>query len=431
MKKLLALFTFLLSIGMTNAENLRIIDLGTGGVPGQDEPQLMGLGISANGEYVCGSVEYGVGYFVYNLLTGEYGYEFTDDVEGAELRNVSDQGLAIGYNGPGITYSIDGGENILEVSSDKYKYVLGEDLTNDGTIMVGSLVTDNYETFAAYCAADGEWKMLPMPDKTLLGAYGGRGSMAKQISGDGKVILGHIGNFGPAIIWKLNDSGEYEADPISLQYVVVSNDDADKQFIAFTPKAVSNDGKLVLLQVTPANERISMPAVYNVETEELTLYSEALAVDEYELGLQPAAISDNGTIIGIIGSLYANAGGFIIKAGEKTAQTFPEAFPEYADTFSICDALGYHVPIGISADGASIMGYAFYSEDLSDPDIPAYFITYVIETEDDSSVETVASDPAQPKMVEFFGIDGSRRNRLGKGVNIVRMQDGTVRKLVK
>ena len=34
----------------------------------------------------------------------------------------------------------------------------------------------------------------------MLGDYAGQGSSAKYISGDGKVILGYVGSFGPATL---------------------------------------------------------------------------------------------------------------------------------------------------------------------------------------------------------------------------------------
>ncbi len=120
------------------------------GIPGIDEPQLVGLSISPNGKYVCGAIENGDGYFIADIENNVINYQTTDDPEGAELRHVDNNGLAIGYDGPGITYSFDGTTTILKTPSDQYKYVLGEAISNDGSLMVGSLVAKTFETLAAY-----------------------------------------------------------------------------------------------------------------------------------------------------------------------------------------------------------------------------------------------------------------------------------------
>jgi len=99
-----------------NAESTKMLKLGTL-TPGVEEPGLVAQGISPNGKYVCGNLEMGMGYFIYNLENDECVYDVTSDPEGAELRHVNNNGLAIGYNGPGITFSMDKVETVLETPS--------------------------------------------------------------------------------------------------------------------------------------------------------------------------------------------------------------------------------------------------------------------------------------------------------------------------
>ena len=212
MKKLFTLALSLALCASVYADSTKMLTLGMG-TPSFDEPQLMGLGISPNGKYVCGSIEGGAGYFILNWENNDFSFDVTDDDEGAELRHVDNNGLAIGYNGPGVTYSIDGVETVIPTPEGDYKYVLGEDLTVDGSMMVGSLVGASFNTKAAYCKDGGEWIELPFPTaEQLCGLDVREVSTAKFVSGDGKVILGALGGIVLPVIWVLNDKGEYEVD---------------------------------------------------------------------------------------------------------------------------------------------------------------------------------------------------------------------------
>lgn len=435
MKKI---FTSLLGLALcatVNAQSLRILSPGLG-TPGIDEPQLMGLSISPDGRYVCGSIEMGTGYFVADIVNNTYSIEVSEDPEGAELRHVDNNGVAIGFNGPGVTYSIDGVETVLKVPSEDYKYILGEAISNDGSVMVGSLVAKGYATDAAYCKDGGDWKLLPQGTEEQLGEYAGEGSAAKYISGDGKVILGYVGSFGPAVLWIMNDEGEYELDPLFTRYTILNDEDmaaGEKQLLGLTATALSNNGKYAaFLGILLDGEDIRyVPVVYDIENQSLKIYSEPQEIDIYGTGLMPSAIADDGTFVGIIGDqpLFRCAGSFIWKAGEADAENLYEAYPCYGEAFVISDSMGYCVPTGISADGRYIMGYGYYCEDFYDDEAIPYFATYVIDTEITTGIEKPATATnATPEA--FYTIDGKRLDRMAKGLNIVRMSDGTVRKVM-
>lgn len=417
-----------------NAQSLKLLDFGTGGVIGQDEPGMMGQGISADGNFVCGSLEMGIGYFVFDVANNQFAYNFTEDAEGAELRNISNTGVAIGYNGPGVTYNIDGVETVLEnPDATTYKYVLGESLTNDASVMVGSLVSTGYVTYAAYSKEGGEWTQLPMPAKELLGPYAGKGSSAKYISGDGRVIAGHVGSFGPAIIWTLGDDGKYVPNPIYAEYIPVNNTDEIKPYKTFMPQALSNNGRYLLCTVAPIDKSgVAYPVVYDIQTGTLTVYDEEQAVDPSGVGLTGAAICDDGTFVGLVGMMYYNYGGFIMRAGSKQAKLISEEYPQFAEYFDTINLLGYHVPTGISADGRHISGYGYYCADPYDEEEPAYFTTYVLDTQksgdDDAAVDDIAPDATG--RIEYITIDGIKRNTPAAGLNIVRMPDGKVKKII-
>lgn len=436
MKKTITLLTAIAICGAVNAENLKVLSLGLG-TPGMEEPQLMGLGISPNGKYVCGSIEMGAGYFVGNLETNEFKYAATDDDEGAELRHISNNGIAIGYCGPGITYSFETGEEtILQTPEGNWKYVLGEAITNDGTLFVASLVAKGYATYGSYCPAGGTWTQLPLPAAELMGPYADDGTTAKCVSGDGKFILGSIGNnMGPAVLWVRNDAGEYEVDPFYFDYVVMTEEDqvaGTKPLYGLTPISISDNGKYVLCCGAIAGDDgyIWAPVVYETATKTTKIYSDPQPIDQLGAGLFPSAIDDNGTFIGIVGQLplMASIGSFIMKPGETQAQLLTDVFPEFATTFGFADSIGYVVPTGITANGSKIMGYGFYSDDFTDETAPAYFVTFVLETGEGDSVESI-STVSVPEAI--YSIDGMPLRSLRQGINIVRMSDGTTRKVIK
>lgn len=435
MKKIFTISTALALCLSLNAESLKVLSLGLG-VPGVDEPQLMGLGLSPNAKFICGAIEQGEGYFIYNLETDSYKYEMTTDEEGAALYHVDNNGLAIGYNGPGVTYSFEGVETQMKTPAGyNYSYVLGEDLSNDGRVLVGEIIGKGYSNYAAISKDGGEWTLLPKPSDELLGDFAERGTTAKYVSGDGKVILGQIcDNVGPATLWVMNDSGEYDVDPLFDKFVVMSNEDLEsgkKPLSGLTPYGISDNGKYALCRGTVMTEEgyKLVPVVYNVENQSLKIYDEDQEIDEMGLGLTPTAIANDGTFIGSVGvPIYGSTGSFIMKAGETQATLYVEAFPEYANLFEYWDAYGMNVPTGISADGRCIMGYSYYSVDPYDPEEPAYFVTYVIE---DTEVNSVKETQIVAIPNEYYSIDGQKLNGIKKGINIVRMSDGSVRKILK
>lgn len=436
MKKLFTLFLGFALCSTMNAQTVRMLTMGLG-TPGLDEPQFMGLSISPDGRYACGSLDMASGYFVADLVNNDFMFELTEDPEGAELRHVDNNGLAIGYNGPGVTYSFEGVETVLATPSDEYKYVLGEALTNDGSILVGSLVAKGYLTYAAYSKDGGEWTLLPEADEALLGEYVGTGSAAKYISGDGKVILGSIGNFGPAVLWTLGDNGEYVVDPLFSKYVIMTDEDmaaGEKTLYGLHPAGLSNNGKYALFQGTIVEGDIpmSVPVVYDVESKELTIYSEPQEIDQNGTGLLPTAIADNGTMVGIVGTqpLFESFGSFIWEAGKDQAQLLGQAFAAYDEMFGVADSIGYCLPTGMSADGRYILGYGFFIEDFEDPESLAYFTTFLIDVKGTSGVESIET-AGNVSVAQIYSVDGSQRARLAKGINIVRMSDGSVRKIVK
>lgn len=414
-----------------NAQSFRFLDFGLG-EPGTDEPGMMGMSISPNGRYVCGAIQMGMGYFMGDLETNKFFFRISEDDEGADLRDVDNNGLAIGFDGPGVTVNIDGTRTELKNPSSAYKYVLGEALTNDGSILVGSLVGAGYVTYAAYSKDGGEWTKLPEIDPAICGVYANRGTAAKIVSGDGRIIGGYVSSFGPATLWVRNDAGEYEVDPIFTQYAKVTVDE-NKEWAGFYIQNISNNGKYVLIQGRRNSApETAVPLVYNTETKEMTIYDEKQTnFDDNNWGITPTAIANNGLFVGVVGQVAANLGGFIMYPGETQAEKLCDAFSEYHDDFVHMDVYGYHMPMSLSENGEYLLGYGYYSPDPYDDSLMPYFATYVLETGYDSGVRSLSVSNPTGQQGEIYSLDGRKLPALTKGINLVRNADGKMIKVLK
>ena len=443
MKKTFTLSLALALCASVHAENLKIFSCGIG-TPGMEEPALMGLGISPNGKYICGALQEGVGIFVADNETGDVNWLILSNDDGGELRHVDNRGVAIGVADDGILFSLEDAEETIIPAPAGYRYFLGDDLTNDGSMMVGSLPGKSFDGKAVYTYDAEEWYFLPVPTQEELGDLDPRAdaSAAKFVSADGKVIFGHLGSFGVPIVWIKNDAGEYEYDFFPAKYLKATQadiDNPDKPLYGLSAMYtnMSNNGKYLCMvgriKVEGTGQDLDIPVVYNTEEKSLTLYKDFQDIDENGNGLYPCAISDDGTMIGTIGQPYFHSvGTFILRAGQSQAELYTEAFPEYRKKLGAADELGFNMPTGISADGRYLLGYTYYADDYYDPASPAYWVTYTIDTQAGSTgVESAMVTESQAVPEAYYSVDGKRLGEMTKGVIIVRMSDGTVRKVIK
>ncbi|MDE6511289.1 MAG: hypothetical protein K2L00_04240, partial [Muribaculaceae bacterium] len=333
MKKLIFL-SLSLALGVPLfADSLHIFKCSEDGIPGQTEPELMGFNISANGQYICGAIQQGSGFFSASCLTGEVKWMMGD--AGGELRGIDNNGVATGWlDDDGVMFSFDTGEVSSFKAPSDFRYVLGEGISNDGSVMVGSLASQSFKTSAAYCARDGEWKELSYPSDEELGGlkeYLNSFSSAKYVSGDGKVVLGYLGSYTLPTLWIRNEAGDYITDFFPARFVKAGEadlDDDSKMLYGLSGMymCMSNNGKYIGLTGEIADSgqsgRRLVPVIYNTEEKTVKIYSEVQDINEYGLGLYAHAIADDGTFIGTISELNNNLGAFIMKAGEEQAELY-------------------------------------------------------------------------------------------------------------
>lgn len=442
-------FIFAISLALGTsvyADGLRIFKCSEDGIPGQTEPQLMGFNMSSDGHYVCGTIEQGAGLFIADNFTGEVKW-MVDGEASSELRCVDNNGVAIGFiDEYGVLFTFDtGAVSDIDVPSG-YLYVQGEGLSNGGSVMVGELVEQAFiKTLAAYSIEGGEWKMLSNPSDAELGnlkQYISDMSGAKFVSDDGKVILGHLGSFSYPIVWTRDEDGEYVPDFFPERYVKAVEEDRNDETrplyaISGSYTCLSHNGKYVGSIGLVANDdntytRI-VPVIYDTEEKSLKIYDEMQDIDEMGLGLFPRAIANDGTFVGTVAqpsTPQGNYGAFIMKAGQTQAESYLEAFPEFAKILGESDALGQNIPTAISADGKYILGYTYYSDDYDlSSDAPAYYATYVISLVD-SGVDQLASS-VEGITPSIYSVDGRKLGSMAKGLNIVRNSDGSVKKILK
>ncbi|MDE6702500.1 MAG: hypothetical protein K2K00_02350, partial [Muribaculaceae bacterium] len=334
----------------------------------------------------------------------------------------------------GILYNMKGDLTVLDTPEGDFRYVIGEDLTNDGSMMIGTLV--GVHSRAAYSTNGEDWTILPMPTPEQLGDIKlSDGSAAKYISADGKVILGHLGSFSIPVLWIRNDKGEYEVDFFPKNFLKETLDD-DRVLYGLSAmyRAMSNNGRYVTSFGIIHDEHDSEKLIlcrYDVQEKTMTYFPTDQTIDEFNKGLYPLAVSDDGTIIGTVGMpFFGSIGSFIMEAGQTQAKRFIDVFPDYAKKFTQEENYGFSTPTDISADGRYILGYTFYADDYLVTEGYQCTLTYVIDTKGDAGgVEAPVVD-TQAVPEAYYSIDGRRVSESHKGVTIVRMSDGTVRKLI-
>lgn len=392
--------------------------------------------VSPNHRYVAGgafnTATGNMGMFVYDLETGDYNVQDARNDFGADIREVNNDGVATGYNEQACHLSIDG-------TVDYYEDVVGtttqaRDASDDLSVVVGC----TYPTEAAMPTSACVWKngvktYLPVPTDEELG-FETNGSVAYYTNSDGSVIAGYaVDNFStnPLLVWRLQDDGTYVCDPVCTKYFSLMGDVEGRPYVMFSPQGLSRNGRYVSLNltiVTVEGEDMKVSEQYigrlDLETGELETYR---ADGEGEIAanaeMQATQVSDNGTILGwaLAGSWAMQQRSAIIWQKDKTPRLLATMCPD-VEEIALYDEVGFNTAIDITPDGRYIAGFA---QDETN-NYKGYLLDIGAVA---SAVEAVKVTDEAAVEVARYAINGTRLTAPTKGVNIVKMSDGTVKKV--
>ena len=190
MKKIFTLSSLFVAAAMSlNAQHITSItsDLDAG--------ELEALYVSNNGKYICGTTM-SAHYFVYDIenrvLKHQAGpSDESGDAVDSQLRQITNDGLAIGYAGNyPITMDKDGNVTQLDTLANDADHActIAFGISNDGKTAVGCA----YSTYSVPVIwQDGKLSQLTMPTDEEVG-YTVNGAVAKYVSADGSIVVGYI-----------------------------------------------------------------------------------------------------------------------------------------------------------------------------------------------------------------------------------------------
>ena len=439
----LALFCFLFSLSASLKAAEPTLHILEGGIP---YTGFMPLDISSNGKYICGSTFLGP-IFVADWQKGEIRTPGTSIEEqkaiSGELRSITDSGFCVGL-GPTYDWATDAlGYTRTADITQRIRGGLTDAISNDGSIITGlAYIQDDPLYYAAYWE-NGNAHLLPVPTEEETGwrIYGSR---ARFISDDGNIIAGYmtdrLSTF-PLIYWTRTDDGSYEMHPVFLDYFCDSKVH-DKPYFRFSPQAMSPDGQWIALSTMESTTtgyftEPNILALYHIPTGEMKKIAidgnHGIPRDIIRLQVWDHGIANDGTIVG----WFEDRGGrfpFIVFPEELVARAFTDAFPTI-DNFFAYDEIGDDAVSCISANGRYVGGCAWI---LSEEYDMGYYEAYVLDTgrnispDDDEAEKSGVSDilPDPDAAPEYYDIAGHRLNAPVRGINIVRMSDGTTRKVI-
>lgn len=414
------------------------------------------MDISNNGKYIGGVTLLGE-MFIIDVEKKEAKLKETLDPNGgAEIRGVSNNGIGVGFNEIIATLSAGGEFKVVEEKSED-SYGLGEDISDDGTIIAGAMVNNNYGDgwLKKPCIwINGVRKMLPEPTTEEIG-FNYNGASTKHISADGSVILGHLMDdvsLEPAALW-IKDGDTYRLDSIwkgrfhPTQYDEELGDfrKYDEPYVNFRWGGLSANGKYAVLTISEnlgeeeneygwvvqinTEDRIG---IYDIENKELKI----ITIDgnhgiDAGTSVTPTAVSNDGTVVGYTtGQWFDPRNAIILKAGENQPRLLKdvygslEALAEYDDN-------GFHTVTGITGDGRYITGFgSVLSEKEIDGEIipTAIVVSYVLDTKGNitDGISNITNNTK--KNAEYFTVDGRKISAPVKGLNIIKTSNGETRK---
>lgn len=391
--------------------------------------EFMSKAISPNKRYIAGCVldyinmSYGV--MIYDLQTDTYSITPDVDYMGSSLNAINDEGVAVGYNGPAVKYSISGEATNLDTPEGYGTKAMA--MSDDASVVAGEYYSLNdWQAHACVWVDD---KMTPLPEPTAEEAgIDFIGSEAFYINSDGSLIVGIlVDDFstGVFVAWRLQEDGSYVCDLIYKDYYDPNGTDPDRPYIQFTPTGLSRNGKYVAMKVGQLNT-VQYMARYDMETGELkTFVPDGSGSIPTGTVIEPSGVSNDGSVLCTImfGSVWAQEmNGGIWYDGAEYPVIISSLSPELRDLAEL-DSYGGNQPTCITPDGTGITGYAYNSS--------FEYIAYAVDLDGTSTgitkAETKVDNSAE---VARYTLDGRLVSAPVKGVNIIKRADGSTTKVI-
>lgn len=390
--------------------------------PVSDQYQLATLGMSANHRYICGLNVGSYQGFVWDTQAGSI-VENRGDYSNCDFRSVSNDGVAYGILGyddmvttNAASFDGEGKVNIIETEMSQVF-----DVTPDGKIAVGCLLDAEMWWPTACLWREGERIMLPCPSEAECG-IANDGANAQFISADGSVIVGYLQDWKssrPAIIWRLQEDGSYEADVISKDLWELNYGDG-KTYLCFQALGISENGQWICLAAQrEADGNMPTPEFMvrmNLATGEI-LESETPVAEYFVEGIDhcyPSSIANDGTCIGSFKDEMGFLRGAIWKSDEKSPRLLADVYPGIEELTSFDGFM--HLPIRISPDGKYIAGYAC-PVILVDGEPDYYYQAYLISAEGTDGIASIKTASLGNKRYDLMGRP-LIQNTLARGIYI-------------
>lgn len=417
-------------------------------LPDADHNGLMITVMSPDGKFVAGSNSSTYGGFIFNLENDKM---VNFDVNPAEDENVdvdlqikaiANSGLAVGWNGPASTFDFSTQKCTTFGATDQYLF---NGISPSANYIVGARYDGDLTEGTPCVFQNGTPLDLPLPSNSFLG-YESAGAAALSVADNGTVSGYFVDDMAtrPATTWALlNDGATFFPYPVSRPYFAPTAE-SSKPYAMFScdQTTMSPNGKWLVINYEKyvGDGSVIGTARYNLQTDEVEFFTPNEEDERFaEVGAEVYGfgIADDGTVVGFYGGAYGPRVGFLWKAGESDIQRLATAFPG-ATRLADYDEGYFNTPSAISADGRYIAGFAYISPEDQDED--EYYLSWVLDTQDpDAAGSSTAVAPIVvkdkdkvAKIKALYSVDGSRRNSLSKGINILRMSDGkSLKKLVK
>lgn len=407
----------------------------------------MATAMSPNGRYIGGSVYATDGGFLFDRETKKVQmYDALDVNTDLQIKSISNDGLAVGWNGPACTFDFNTNTVKSFGAADQYLFI---GISPNGKLIVGARYDGDDAQGTPCYFSNGTPVDLPQSSDKFLG-YNSDGASALSVSDDSLISGYYVDNMAtrPATLWALNKDGKtFSSYPISRRFFA-SSMESTMPYVIFScdQTVMSANGKWLAVnfeKYISQWESVKGVARYNTENDSVDFFIANEDDDRFaDVGTETYAfaVSNDGTVVGFYGSAYQSRVAYRWKKGEADIERLATAFPG-ATRLAAYDEGGFNTPSGISADGRYISGFGYAADttaEVEDGEEPQRnWVSWILDTEDPAAsvgtgVEKVQVNKANAASVRArYAIDGTKRQSKFKGLNILQLTNGKAIKTIE